>query len=336
MARPTVEVISLGGTIAMSGAERGGASPQLTADDLIAAVPGLQEHVRLNARSFRQLPGAHLHEDDLIDLAADIRASLRAGITGVVVTQGTDTIEETAFILDLLVDDGPVVVTGAMRTPDQPGADGPANLRSAVLTASDPASRGLGTLVVLNDEIHAARLVRKTDTFRSDAFMSAAGPLGWVAEGQPHHLLRPVSQPQVPMDSLGGHQPVALVTITVGDDGRLLRHCPELGYRGVVIEGFGVGHVPDKVATAVDGLATQFPVVLASRAGQGPTFQRTYGFLGSERDLLSRGMIGAGHLDGPKARVLLSLLLRAGLSYSGVRDFFQRHFAAPPQPRTQT
>lgn len=323
MARPTIEVIALGGTIAMSGNAQGGASPQLTADDLVAAVPGLADHDRIHARSFRQLPGAHLHEDDLIDLAAEIRSSVRAGTSGIVVTQGTDTIEETAFLLDLLVDDdAPVVVTGAMRPPNQPGADGPANLRAAVQTASDPASRGLGVLVVLNDEIHAARLVRKVDTFRPDAFVSAPGPLGWVSEGQPQPLLRPPSRLGVPRESLGAHHPVALVPIPFGDDGRLLSHCPDLGYRGVVVEAFGVGHVPDSAAKALDDLTTRIPVVLASRTGQGPTFQRTYGFVGSEHDLLSRGLIGAGHLDGPKARVLLSLLLRAGFSHSGVRGFF--------------
>lgn len=336
MARPTIEVISLGGTIAMSGDEGRGASPQLTADHLVAAIPHIEERVHIRSRAFRQLPGAHLDEDDLIDLAAHIRTVVREGITGVVVTQGTDTIEETAFLLDLLVqEDAPVIVTGALRTPGHPGADGPANLGAAVLTASDPTSRGLGTLVVLSDEIHAARFVRKVDSFRTDAFVSVAGPLAWIAEGRLQFLLRPVSRPLVPIESLRGQQPVALITSTLGDDGRLIRQCHSLGYRGVVVAGFGVGHVTEKAAAALDELMPHIPVVLASRTGKGPTFERTYGFVGSERDLLSRGLIGAGYLTGPKARVLLSLFLRVGFDQSGVRRFFQRHFAIPLQPEDQ-
>src|SRR5665213_1021290 len=156
--RARVLVLSLGGTIAMS--EHGtGAVLDLDAASLVDAVPELRRHADLTARSFRHLPGAHLRLEDIRALATEICTAVRAGeFTGVVVTQGTDTIEETLFALDLLVRiEASVVVTGAMRNASEPGADGPANLLDAVCVASDPAARGLGTVVVLNGEIHAAR-----------------------------------------------------------------------------------------------------------------------------------------------------------------------------------
>lgn len=328
MTRPTVEVISLGGTIATAADDAGGTAPRLTADDLVAAVPELEGKVR--ARSFRQLPGSHLGEDDLIDLAAHIRTS-RHEHSGIVVTQGTDTIEETAFLLDLLVDgETPVVVTGAMRTPGALGADGPANLRSAVQVASAPSCRGLGALVVLNDEIHAAQFVRKSDTFRPHAFVSVPGPIGWVAEGRPQVLLRPATRISLPAMPSRPAQPVALVTMALGDDGSLLRQCRRLDYRGVVVEALGAGHVPAPVARVLTDLASRLPVVLASRTGHGPVLHDTYTFTGSERDLLGHGLIPAGHLDGPKARILLSLLLRTGADRDSVADFFRSQTVAPP------
>lgn len=336
MTSSTVEVISLGGTIAMATDGAGEVSPRLTADDLVRAVPELEGRVR--ARSFRQLPGSHLDENDLLELAAHIRTS-RNEHSGIVVTQGTDTIEETAFLLDLLVDgDTPVVVTGAMRVPSAPGADGAANLRSAVAVAGASNCRGLGTLVVLNDEIHAAQLVRKSDTFRPHAFVSVPGPLGWVAEGRPQILLRPAARISLPAKLSGAAQPVALVTMSLGDDGSLLRQCRDLGYRGAVVEALGAGHVSASAARVLTDLTRTIPVVLASRTGHGPVLEDTYTFAGSESDLLDHGLIAAGHLDGPKARILLSLLLRAGADRDSVAEFFHRHATAPPapsQPRTR-
>ena len=184
--RPSVTVLALGGTIAMTAGSGPGVVPTLTGEMLVAAVPGLADIAKIDARSFRQLPGAHLQFDDLEALAATIRELSAAGQRGIVVTQGTDTIEETAFALDRLLDlDTPVIVTGAMRNPTLPGADGPANLLAAVQVAISDEARGLGCVVVMNDEVHAARFVRKTHTSSPAAFTSpAAGVIGWVVEGR--------------------------------------------------------------------------------------------------------------------------------------------------------
>jgi len=247
-------------------------------------------------------------------------------VAGVVITQGTDTIEETSFALDLLVRaPRPVVVTGAMRNPTLAGPDGPANLLAAVQVAAAPEAVGLGTLVVLNDEIHAARFVRKTHTSSPATFRSlTAGPLGWMAEGHPRIALRLPALEGIPAGVCGEVPAVALLKCALGDDCRLVAQMEKLGYAGLVFEGFGGGHVPAHVVPALEDLAARLPVVLASRTGGGEMLQETYGFPGSERDLLSRGLIPAGFLDGLKARILVSLLLASGTDLTGVRKAFEQ------------
>lgn len=326
--RPRVTVFSLGGTIASTDAgspAAGGVTPQLGARELVGAVPQLQEVAELEAVAFRQTASGDLTLGDLVALAAEITQRFDQGVDGVVVTQGTDTIEETSFALDLLVrGDRPVVVTGAMRNPTLAGPDGPANLLAAVQVAAAPGAAGLGTLVVVNDEVHAARFVRKTHTSSPATFRSVtAGPLGWVVEGRPRIAFRMAALAGVPDRLPDGEVPaVALLTSVLGDDSRLLAHVAASGYAGLVVEAFGGGHVPAPVVPALAELAARLPVVLASRTGGGEVLQHTYGFPGSERDLLSRGLVPAGFLDGRKARILLSLLLAAGRDVAGVRAAF--------------
>src|SRR5688500_7915773 len=183
-----VAVVGLGGTIAMTATPGGGVVPALSAEQLVAAVPGLAEiGVDVEVVDFRRVPGASLTFDDLSALADEVRDRCAAGFDGIVVTQGTDTIEETSYYLDLRhAVPQPVVVTGAMRNPTLAGADGPGNLLAAILTAADPTARGLGCLVVFADGIHAARRVRKTHTTSTSTFRSPdGGPLGYLVEGRP-------------------------------------------------------------------------------------------------------------------------------------------------------
>ncbi|CAA0111016.1 L-asparaginase 2 [Starkeya nomas] len=322
MSRPRLLVLSLGGTITMTASAAGGITPTLGAADLVAAVPGLEAVAEIEARSPLKVGSVSLTPENIAEVAQDIRTAFNAGFDGAVVIQGTDTIEETAFILDLLVrDERPVVVTGAMRGAQQPGADGPANLLSAALVAASDAARGLGTLVVLNDEIHAARFARKAHTALASAFISdTGGPLGLVAEGRARILAR-VVPPATPalVAAPGGLPPVALIKIAMGDDGRLLRAVPDLGFAGLVIEGAGAGHVPGAIAGAVGEVAARLPVLLASRTLAGPAFERTYGYPGSEIDLIGRGVIPAGLLNGLKARLLLAFALHAGWEPETIR-----------------
>ncbi|MHA6688945.1 asparaginase [Devosia sp. A449] len=312
VATPVV-VIGLGGTIAMAPGAQPGVTPTLTADQLLGAVPELAAFTGLRAESFRMLPGAHLSFDDIVQLAAHINDLAAAGTQGVVITQGTDTIEETAFALDLLVvPDIAVVVTGAMRNPSLSGADGPANLLAAIRVAASSEARQMGVVVVLNDEIHAAQFVAKRHSTSPSAFVSlGGGVIGGVSEGRVHFHTRPLRAWRLPRHKVTGSQRVALLRLSLDDQGELIHAAVEAGFAGLVIEGVGGGHASPNAAAALERAATAIPVVLASRAGNGEVLRSTYGFVGGEIDLQRRGVVLAGQLDGLKARVLLTLLLRA-------------------------
>ncbi|GGN16563.1 L-asparaginase [Lentzea pudingi] len=292
-----VAVASLGGTITMTGS--GAVSPTLGAQDL---VQGLDVG---EIATLATIPGASLTFTTLLEAFDWADKQVSEGARGVVVIQGTDTLEETAYFFDCLwPHDEPIVVTGAMRHPGLPGADGPANLTAAVSVAAAQNSRGRGALLVLNDEIHAARWVRKAHSSLPNAFESFPGPLGLVVEGTPRYfhpayqqtaLPRPVDMPAVP-----------LIEATVDDDGAILDW---LDVKGVVVAATGAGHVSAGMAEAIS--RARFPVVVASRTGAGTTFRTTYGFVGSESDLIKRGVVMAGWLCPRKSRVLLRLAIGA-------------------------
>lgn len=320
-----VSVVSLGGTIATvpDADGRAGAAIGLGPQDLVAAVPQLAgTGISLDLVDLRRLPGASVTVDDVRAAAERARAQVTRGAAGVVVTQGTDTIEETAFLLDLLwTDQAPVVVTGAMRYPALAGADGPANLLAAIQVAASPQARGRGCLVVMSDEIHAARWVRKTHTVSAGAFASpASGPIGSVVEGEPR-IWWPAPGRLTRHSTVDSTVKVALVTVCLDDDGGLLGALDDR-YAGVVVAGLGAGHVPDRMVEPLHRLAARVPVVLASRIGVGPVLSATYGFPGSESDLRSRGLIGAGHLDPYKARLLLQVLLSNGADRAEIEATF--------------
>jgi len=321
--KPRLLFLSLGGTITMVPSAEGGIAPKLGAAELVASVPDLADIAEIDAQSPFRLPSPSLTTANLVEVAAAISQGFAAGFDGAVVIQGTDTIEESAFLLDLLVDsDKPVVITGAMRGAEAPGADGPANLLSAAIVAAAPESRGLGTLAVLNYDIHAARFVQKSHTALPSAFLSPlAGTIGTVIERRPHYYVRVTRNPALPATA-GAPAPIALVKIPMGDDGRLLNALPGLGYAGVVIEGMGAGHVHADVAPIVGEVAAKMPVVLASRAMTGPVFTKTYGYPGAEIDLIKRGVVPAGYLSGLKARLLLGLVLRSKKGAAEVGEAF--------------
>lgn len=324
MGLPRVAVFSMGGTISSVASGGKGVEPTLAGEALISDVPEIAGVAEVSAVSFRQAASGDITVGDLIELAAEIEGRIDDGAAGVVVTQGTDTIEETSFVLDLLVDrEAPLVVTGAMRNPTLPGADGPANLLAAVQVAAGGAAKGLGTVVVLNDEIHAARLVRKTHTSNPATFSSyPAGPLGWISENTPRIVLRPTGKHKVALSGDTRDAVVALYHVAFGDDGRLLPEIETKGYAGLVVEAMGGGHVPSVMAETLEDLASKMPVVLASRTGGGEVLRSTYGFIGSEIDLLERGLIYAGPLDGRKARLLLTLLLQSGTAKEEIKETF--------------
>ncbi len=326
MTDPHVSILALGGTIASQPSGDQLAKPELTGEQVAALVGDAQGIGPLRAETLWQSASGDLKFATIAAVAARIGEVIAAGAVGVVVTQGTDTLEETAFQLDLSLDvRAPVVVTGALRNPALPGADGGANLLAAIRVARAPTAAGLGVLVVMNDEVHAARFVRKTHTHRPSAFASiAAGPLGWIAEDRVRIALRPTEStptvrwrgepPHVPLVTLGFSTPAS-------EFARLLERPPA----GLVIAGFGVGHAPSWTVEAIAALAGQIPVVLASRVGAGEIFHGTYGYPGSETDLAARGCIAAGYLDALKARILLALLLGDGADRARIVEVFANY-----------
>lgn len=331
---PAVSLFALGGTIASSpadgtptdGTPSGGVAPRVGADELVAAVPEIATTARLQVTQVRQVPSCEITLSDLVALVPRMRDAVESGSRGVVVTQGTDTLEESAFALDLLWDrPEPVVVTGAMRAASAAGADGPAHLLAATQLAVSPTTRGAGVVVCLGDEVHAARHVRKTHTSAPGAFSSPGrGPLGWVSEGRP--VLGPVPERLPTLDVAPGTAlpPVAVVRVGIGEDPRLLAALADLGHAGVVVEALGGGHVPSALLPALDALVERMPVLLASRTGAGRVLESSYGYPGGDIDLVARGLLPVGALDAAKARVLLTLALAAGVDGPGLADLVRR------------
>jgi L-asparaginase len=331
--RARVAVFSLGGTIAMTPQPQGGVAPALSAADLVAAVPGIADlPIEVQVHDFRRLPGASLGFGDLLALAAEIDRQVQGGVDGVVVTQGTDTIEETSYLLDLVTAaDAPVVVTGAMRAATAAGADGPANLLAALRVAAAPQARDLGCLVVFADEIHAASAVRKAHSTSITAFTSRPGPLGYLVEDRVHIAVHSTRSPRVPQPNPDRHPRTAVVPAILGDDGSILQLVAEHA-DGLVVAAFGAGHVPAAWVPILDQACQRIPVILASRTGSGSVLAKTYGFSGSESDLLTRGLISAGSLDPYKARVLLHLLLMADADPAEIRTIVATAATTGAQP----
>lgn len=314
--RPVISVGALGGTIAMAEATPGaGATPARDAAALVAAVPELGELATVRATSLQNKASASIDVADVLGALAWARAEDDDGVTGVVLTHGTDTLEETAYLLDLLWDrDAPLVLTGAMRAFDQPGTDAAANLLAATHVALGADSRGRGVLVVLNDEIHLAGRVTKASSTGPEAFESPGfGPAGQLVEDRLRYAAPPAPRRTALPAPGPGPVDVALLEAPLADDGRAIRALVSAGFTGIVVDGSGMGHVSAAAADALaDAIAAGVAVVVASRTLRGGTGRATYGYPGSEMDLIARGAVMAGELSGRKARLLLHLLLHCG------------------------
>lgn len=335
---PRIHIIATGGTIAMAHDDKaGGAILSLGGADfrdrlLSQAGPGLPE---ITAEEYGPLPSAHFTIEHLWGLRQRVSDVLQVrssdfshipgpqpalGMTkavttshevdGVVLTHGTDTLEETAYLLDLTVPgDKPIVLTGAMRVASDPGYEGITNLLAAVRVAASPSARGLGTLVVLNDEIHAARDVTKTHSQSTDTFQSPFwGPLGHV-EADRITIVRQVERQTLDCPRL--EPKVYLLKLAVGMDAELLRQAVALGARGIVIEAFGGGRVPPWWLEAIqEAIAQGVTIVIATRCLSGRIYDH-YSYVGAYHDLLRAGCLFADGLNGPKARLRLMAALGA-------------------------
>lgn len=316
-----VRILTAGGTIAMAG--EAGAQPELDAEDLVASVPGLSAFPDVEAVTILNKPSAHLTLADQLRIGREARDAARRGL-GVVVTHGTDCLEETAMLCDVLHDaDAPIVFTGAIRPASAPGADGPANLLDAVSVAASAQATGLGTLVVFGGEIHHARCVRKTDTTSLVAFSSPqTGPLGRVTEGHPTIWTTVPRNP--PLDPPALDKRVMIVPTTSGDDGSLARAALATAPDGVVLGTLGAGHLTPELLDLWAEAATEIPVVAYCRPERGVVLTTTYGYAGSEQDLRGTRIIPAGFLSPQAIRMKLLACVSCGLDVDEVRWAFSQ------------
>jgi L-asparaginase len=308
-----VRLLAAGGTIAMQGEQ---AVPALDAAQLIGAIPALQRFSRLEAENVLGLPGPQISLGQALMLAhracevADARE-------GVVVTTGTDTLEELAALCSLIYGgDAPIVFTGANRPASAAGADGPANLLDAVALAAWAQAAELGVVVVFGGEIHAGLSARKVDSTGPAAFGSpVAGPIGRVVEGRVWLHARPLRC--APLAPATLEHRVAIVTAALGDDGATLR-AAAAGSDGVVIVTLGAGHLPPAMLRELRAALERVPVVLTCRPERGSMLRATYGFEGAERDLRASGAACAPFLSAVAARIALLCCLGAGLDRRGI------------------
>lgn len=309
-----VVVITTGGTIAMKfDPEKNGLVPAVSGEDLIDAVPALNKAAAIEVAEFSNVPSGHITPKQMFSLSRMVDAqAARGDVDGVVVTHGTDTLEETAYLLDLtLKTTKPVCVTGAMRGSSDTGPDGPANLLGAVRAAACDDAAGQGVLVVLNDEIHAASEVVKTHSTSPRTFASPYwGPIGYVyldrVVVKRHSLtLQKICPPQLVED-------VYLIKAVAGMDSFFFQCLVEKKARGIVVEGFGCGNVPPAAKEGIElARKANIPVVLASRVYGGRVVP-AYSYPGSANSMKDSNIILAGEITGPKAR--LKLMLALGMS----------------------
>jgi L-asparaginase len=311
LSRP-VTILGAGGTISMRG-ER--AMPALDARALADSVPVLATVPDLSAESVFGLPGSHLSLADALSICRQATALAAAG-RGVVITTGTDTLEELAVLCALVhAGECPVVLTGANRPASLPGADGPANLVDAVAVAGAELAAGLGVCVCFGGEVHGAMTVRKVDSTGPAAFGSpVTGPIGRVVEGRLWLHARPLKPPT--LRPAGLVHRVDIITAVLGDDGSLLAQSVRQA-DGVVLAALGAGHVSPTLLHELQ--AVEIPVLVTSRVERSSMLFDTYGFVGSEADIRDCGAFCVPFLSPPAARIALLCCLGAGLDHQGMQ-----------------
>ena len=326
--RARIVLIATGGTLAMQqGREDGACIPALAGEDLVQSVAGIDQLAVLEVQDLANQPSAYMGPVQWGLLAEAVQAAMaREEISAVVVTHGTDTLEETAYFLELtLPGNKPVVLVGAQRSASEPDSDGPRNLLDAVRVAVATAARGRGVLVVMNGRISAARDISKVHTCDVAGF--SGGEAGYLGDVGPHGVrfrraesigsdrqLFPLGREPLPK--------VAIVTMYGGADGSLVEAAVASGASGIVVQALGAGNVNPAVFTALkEVMAKGVTVVIATRVPHGRVMP-VYGFEGGGKTLVDAGAILAGDLSPQKARILLMLALQQGAESAALQRLF--------------
>ncbi|MBU2699454.1 L-asparaginase [Sporomusaceae bacterium BoRhaA] len=319
-----VIVITTGGTIAMKyDAATDGLIPAVNGADLVEAVPALKEVAQVEVVEFSNVPSGYITPKSMFELSKTVdQYAQKKAIAGIVITHGTDTLEETAYLLDLTVHtQKPVCITGAMRGASQTSPDGPGNILAAVKTAACDEAYNQGVLVVLNDEIHAALEVTKTHSTNTNTFESPAwGPVGRVYPDKVvikrHSLYLQKIQPATLVDD------VHLLKVVAGMDDFFFRCLVKKKAKGIVVEAFGCGNVPLAVKNGIEmARKNDIPVVLATRVHAGRVVN-AYSYSGSASSMKEANIILAGEITGQKARIKLMLSLGMTGDVAKIKEYF--------------
>lgn len=320
-----VLLIATGGTIAMRKDQFGKVVPAVSGYDLLENLPNLQKEADWEVIDFSNVASCNIAPERMCELSQVVNQSLKdPTLKGVIITHGTDTLEETAYFLDLTVKDNrPVIFTASQRDASESDSDGPRNLRNSMLLALDPQAKGRGVVIALNEEIHAARDVRKLHTSHVDAFSS--GELGSLGSIDNEDVLwHRTPEPTVKFDPPERLAKVIICKAYTGMSSEILEGMVDSSVEGVVIEAFGRGNLPPEVVPTIQKLTdTGMPVVITSRCLFGRTAP-AYGYPGGGADLERRGALFAADLSTEKVRILLSIALGQGVPLTVLKDLLSR------------
>lgn len=326
---PTIGVGALGGTIAMGEvhAEAKGAQPAFGAEQLLSAIPAIKKLALIEAKTIANVASPSITIEQILEAKRFAEECIQKGAAGVVLTHGTDTLEETAFLLDLIWEHSqPIVVTGAMRTATAISADGPANLYSSILAAADPALRDFGVCVCLDDAVFQAKTVTKINANTTWTFQSPGwGPIARILEEKVRVIQKPWTNRQI-LVLPEQPEPIDIPILEVGIDTNpeYLSLLVATSPQGIVLSCPGMGHIPERMIPALDQVLQQgVPVIVATRSPGGSTGTHTYSYPGAEVDLINRGAILAGFISARKARLLLWAALQSGTTNAKLEALFK-------------
>ncbi len=318
-------VVFTGGTFSMMIDEKtGGAVPRYSGEELMEKIPQANELAKITCYDFGKHPGPHMTPELMLQLSKKIRELISTGnYSGVIVTHGTDTLEETAYLLDLTIKTSiPIVVIGSMKNSSEPDWDGPTNLMNAIHVCLNQNSRDLGVLVCLDGEINAASEVTKIFTEQIDSFRSLDfGALGFVQNGRVIFNRLPRKLETIEAETVVSN--VDLLTVYAGMNEKFFKFSVDSGVKGLVVEALGVGNVPPPVFEGIKyAIEKGIPVVLVSRCPAGETLD-IYGYPGAGKWLHQIGVIFAEYLNGQKARIKLMLALGKTNSHEELKKMFE-------------
>ena len=324
-----IAIIGLGGTIAMMKDNTGYARPTLNLSQILEKSGiNINKNIKIYPINFSNVPGVNISFQLLLKLVQKIKELEKDGINGVIVTQGTDTLEETAYFIDLILDNSiPVIFTGAQRNPSMPGSDAAMNISDSLAVAMDDKAAEYGVLVVFNSEIHLARDVIKTHTSKIDTFKSLEfGPVGIIVENRAYWHRKVILFDEVFVIKKEIIN-VEIVSTGLFSKGNYIDMLLEHNISGLIVQAMGAGHVPEEcILSLKKAVDIHVPVVITSRCLSGKLFTNTYGFKGSEKDLRDIGAIFSDWLPTSKARIKLIVMLSAGLNYENIKTNFEKQF----------